>query len=122
MDSLLPAFILMAFFHFLADYPLQGDFLAKAKNHKAPIPGVPWLTALFSHAFIHAGFVWLITGYIWLAVLELFIHAWVDWEKSEGKIDYITDQFVHLIFKAAFALVVSVLPNAHWLMIRGILP
>ena len=28
--------------HALADYPLQGDFLAKAKNRTAPIPGVPW--------------------------------------------------------------------------------
>lgn len=28
--------------HALADYPLQGDFLARAKNRAAPIPGVPW--------------------------------------------------------------------------------
>lgn len=31
-------FILIAG-HALADYPLQGDFLAKGKNHKAPIAG-----------------------------------------------------------------------------------
>lgn len=28
--------------HALCDYPLQGDFLAKAKNRAAPLPGVPW--------------------------------------------------------------------------------
>ena len=26
--------------HFIFDYPLQGDFLAKAKNETAPIPAV----------------------------------------------------------------------------------
>ena len=28
--------------HALADYPLQGDFLSKAKNRFAPLIGVPW--------------------------------------------------------------------------------
>lgn len=28
--------------HALADYPLQGDFLARAKNRTAPIAGFPW--------------------------------------------------------------------------------
>jgi hypothetical protein len=28
--------------HALCDYPLQGDFLARAKNRAAPIAGVPW--------------------------------------------------------------------------------
>lgn len=31
--------------HFLCDYPLQGDFLSKAKNRVNPIPGVPWYQA-----------------------------------------------------------------------------
>jgi hypothetical protein len=32
--------------HALADYPLQVDFLARAKNHAAPIPGISWYQAL----------------------------------------------------------------------------
>jgi hypothetical protein len=31
--------------HALADYPLQGDFLSRAKNRSAPIPGFPWWQA-----------------------------------------------------------------------------
>ena len=38
--------------HYIADFPLQGDFLANAKNHRKPIPGVPWYQALFAHAVI----------------------------------------------------------------------
>ena len=41
--------------HFLCDFPLQGDFLAKAKNPEAPLPGVPWQWAMLAHAAIHAG-------------------------------------------------------------------
>jgi hypothetical protein len=36
--------------HAIADYPLQGDFLAKAKNYTLAIPGIPWQQALFWHA------------------------------------------------------------------------
>jgi hypothetical protein len=59
-----PVLLLIALLtaHALADYPLQGDFLSKAKNRMAPIPGVPWRQALGAHAFIHAGAVALITG------------------------------------------------------------
>lgn len=41
---------LMIGLHMLADYPLQGDFLAKAKNRRVPVPGVPWWQALGAHS------------------------------------------------------------------------
>ena len=56
--------------HAVCDYPLQGDFLAKAKNRTMPIPGVPWWQALGAHAAIHGGAVGLITGIWWLGLLE----------------------------------------------------
>ena len=90
--------------HYLCDYPLQGDFLAKAKNHKAPIPGVPWYHALIAHAAIQAGMVWLVTGKLWMAGIEFGVHAIIDYQKSEGIISFGTDQFLHVIFKAVYAL------------------
>ena len=38
--SILEMFSLMIFGHALADYPLQGEFLAKSKNRTAPVPAV----------------------------------------------------------------------------------
>ena len=32
-----------------------GDFLARAKNRTAPIPGFPWWQALTAHAAMHSG-------------------------------------------------------------------
>lgn len=71
MAQVLTLFAALLIAHAVADYPLQGDFLAKAKNRFAPIPGVPWFQALGAHAAIHAGAVWILTGSPWLAAAEL---------------------------------------------------
>ncbi|UWQ30246.1 DUF3307 domain-containing protein [Leisingera sp. M523] len=93
---MLTTLLLLIFAHMLADYPLQGDFLSKAKNHTAPIPGVPWYQALVAHSAIHAGAVFLITGSVLLALAEFIVHAATDHAKCAGRISYNTDQAVHI--------------------------
>lgn len=88
--------------HALADYPLQGDFLAKAKNRTAPIPGVPWWQALSAHAAIHGGAVGLLTGIWWLGVAEFVAHWLIDDAKCTGKIGFNQDQALHIAFKVAW--------------------
>lgn len=90
--------------HFLADYPLQGDFLAanKAKNGQN---FVPWWQALIAHAFIHGGFVALITGVWWLGALEVWIHATTDHYKCKKVIDINTDQRIHIGCKVLWWLI-----------------
>ncbi len=64
-------FFLLCGVHAACDYPLQGDFLAKAKNHTAPLPGVPWfIGGLMPHALIHGIGVMLATGSTALGVYE----------------------------------------------------
>jgi hypothetical protein len=94
--------------HALADYPLQGDFLAKAKNRFAPLPGVPWYHGLFPHAMIHAGFVAVITGFWWLGAAEFLVHAGTDDAKCAGRISYNTDQVIHVACKLAWWLLALV--------------
>lgn len=91
--------------HALADYPLQGDFLAKAKNRVMPIPGVPWYQALGAHAIIHGAFVGAITGSLWLAAAETILHAITDDAKCRGKISFNTDQAIHVVCKIAWVLI-----------------
>jgi hypothetical protein len=104
--------------HALGDYPLQGDFLAKAKNHTAPIPGVPWYQALTAHAAIQAGIVWLLTGSSELALLEFVCHWCIDrWKcgmtspfASVNASDFDLDQLLHVICKAVWILVAVLTP------------
>lgn len=91
--------------HALADYPLQGDFLSKAKNRNAPIPGVPWWQALWAHSAIHGGVVGIITGIWWLGVAEFVAHFIIDDAKCTGKISFNQDQMLHVVFKAIWLIV-----------------
>ncbi len=90
--------------HAIADYPLQGDFLARAKSRAAPLPGVPWQQAMAAHGAIHAGFVGLLTGSVWLGVAEFVAHVVTDDLKCSGKIDFNTDQAIHVTCKAMWLL------------------
>ena len=91
-------FLLLGFGHMLADFPLQGDFLAKAKNHKSPVPGTPWAYALFAHAAICGGFVgstvFAYTGDLADAlgsgIFETFVHFITDFNKNDGRDGTIT--------------------------------
>ena len=95
--------------HALCDYPLQGDFMARAKNPKQPIDGVPWDWPMSAHATIQAGAVWLITGTLWLAAAEYVAHSIIDVAKCRGAFGYATDQQLHILCKAVWvaALVIA---------------
>ena len=88
--------------HALADYPLQGDFLAANKARSGP-NYVPWWQALLAHSLIHGGFVAVITGVWWLGVAEMAIHAITDHLKCEKRIGINTDQAIHVVCKFAWA-------------------
>jgi hypothetical protein len=92
--------------HALADYPLQGDFLARAKNRFAPVAGVPWYQALGAHAAIHGGFVGVVTGSLWLGMAEFVAHFLIDDAKCAGRVSYNQDQMLHVACKAAWALAI----------------
>ena len=97
---MLETLLLLLVGHALADYPLQGDFLAKAKNRANPIPGIPWYHGLIPHAAIHGGFVGVITGNVWLGLVEFAVHCLIDDAKCMGRISYNTDQALHVGCKA----------------------
>jgi hypothetical protein len=98
--------------HALADYPLQGEYIALHKNrhHKAApgekeIPGL-WVHCLTAHSLIHAGFVWLITGRVVFGVMELVLHFLFDTLKCDRKTTLHTDQLLHLLCKSVYVLAI----------------
>lgn len=98
-------FFLLLFGHCLGDFPLQGDYLSRTKNHLSNPPFI-WIISLFAHCMIHAGIVFLLTGQIHLAALMLITHAGIDLLKSngdlgEGSRGYATDQIMHVLVIAA---------------------
>lgn len=111
ISSGLQLFAALIIGHVIADYPLQGDFLSRAKNRFNPIPGVPWYQALGAHAAIQGAAAWLITGIWWLGALEFICHAVIDSTKCRGAIAFNADQTLHALCKALWACVaIGVLP------------
>jgi len=102
--------IAMVGVHALCDYPLQGDFLSRAKNRSAPIPGVPWYQAMGAHAAIHGAAVACLTGIWWLFIAEASIHWLTDDAKCRGRLTFNQDQTVHLLCKALWFIVWSATP------------
>ena len=112
IQGVLYIFLALAIGHAVADFPLQGSFLAKAKNRHSDIShylgegasSKIWLHAMTAHSLIHAGAVWLITGSFALAMIELVAHWFIDYIKCEGWIGFNTDQFLHYLCKIIYAM------------------
>jgi hypothetical protein len=103
----LALFFAFAIAHALADFPLQGDYLARTKQRKEANKLSECLIALTAHSLIHAGGVWIVSGSVVIAVAELVLHWLIDLGKGEGKYGYATDQLLHLGCKAAYVVVLA---------------
>lgn len=93
----------------MADFPLQGDFLAKAKNHKTAIPGIPWWLCLWAHTVICGAGVALVTNPLF-GLTEMAIHFGVDWCKNEGLFGqgdraFVIDQLIHIACRLVYAII-----------------
>lgn len=95
--------------HAVADFPLQGEFLATGKNRRFLMrlqdPSRPvsiWVCCMTAHCLIHAGAVWIITGSAGYAAVELVLHWFIDTAKCEGKISFYLDQALHVLCKVAY--------------------
>jgi hypothetical protein len=88
--------------HALADYPLQGDFLAQAKNRNTSLGRMYWPWALGAHSLINGGAVFLVTGSLVLGLAETAVHAAIDFAKCETWISFDADQALHLACKAVW--------------------
>ena len=85
--------------HYIADFPLQGTFLATAKSRHSELGRSIWPHALFAHAMIHGSGVAFVTGSVTLGIAEVVVHAITDFCKCEGWIDFNIDQAIHLACK-----------------------
>lgn len=93
--------------HSVCDYPLQGDFLAQAKNRHTALGKLFWPWALPTHALIHAGAVAFVTGSLTLGFVEFIAHSLIDFMKCENKLTFSQDQILHVLCKVAYAICVA---------------
>ena len=104
---MLQQFFLLIMGHAVADFALQSDWMAKAKNRNGWIEPthmddyVMWAYVLTAHA-LHAAAVYVITGRMDLALLEFVIRWIVDFGKCEGWFGFQVDQWLHIFAKMLY--------------------
>jgi hypothetical protein len=100
---------MLLFGHAIADFVLQPDAMGYGKNRNDKIHAKEhslfpvWYYWLTAHALVHGGIVYMITGNIWLGVLETVLHWITDFAKNEGWIGMHQDQGIHISCKAGYA-------------------
>lgn len=99
MEILITIFFLLLAAHWLADYPLQGEFLANAKQ-KGPLR----VYHLIAHSGIHACGVLLVTGSLALAIIEWVAHTIIDELKVKRKTSFFLDQCLHILCKLIYVI------------------
>jgi hypothetical protein len=96
MGEMGEVFFLLVFSHYLFDFGLQSEYVAKGKNRYKPLPGVPWFHCLAAHSVMHGGGVYLATGNPILGILETAVHFAIDDQKCRGRLGYHVDQALHI--------------------------
>lgn len=82
-------FILLAL-HFMGDYVLQTDFLAKTKGNN--------IWHLFAHSVLYSLPFMIAFGFDWKVPFIIGTHIVIDTLKARYKvINYVTDQALHLM-------------------------
>lgn len=97
-------FFAFAIAHAVADYPLQGDYLARTKCRDQAGNRNEWFIALSAHSLVQAGGVWMVSGSPILGLAEFCLHWLIDLGKGEGKFGYVADQMLHLVCKLGYVI------------------
>ena len=101
--------------HSLADTVFQPDAMGRGKNRNREIDlsRVPkgqkplnlWPMWLTHHSLIHGLVVYLLTGKVFLGMIETCSHWIIDFGKCDNLYDPYMDQFLHIGVKVMYAMV-----------------
>ena len=105
---MIETFFLLMCAHALCDFQLQSPNMWSEKR-----PGQPqWLYYMAAHALISGGAVYLVTGSLFLGILETIWHAVIDTWKCNDRIDFHIDQLLHVLFRIVYAIYLTGWPES----------
>lgn len=117
-ESFITLFVILLTWHFLAEYPLQDDFLAINKSpsgrpyqgqQNAIDPHPNWFMYMLIHCFIQAAGVFMITMSLWLAVVGFAAHYFIDCRHCNGTLTDWQEQRLYALTLAIIAFIVMLI-------------
>ena len=106
MMTFFESLFLLVCLHFLADFPLQGEYMAREKSPKgrplgrmenAEAPNQEWWLIMAGHCAIHSLMAYLVTYSLWLAVFMFVTHYMIDCRRCYQQITFLMDQMAHFV-------------------------
>lgn len=95
----------LLFGHYLADFGLQNDFIAKFKfPGSAPF----WGHVMVAHCSMQALAVMIVTNNPYLGIAEFFAHFSIDYNKCVGRLTFNQDQALHIACKLIYFALIRV--------------
>ena len=94
--------------HVMGDFVFQRSIMATSKCRHAEIYKTaskrfpPWYYWLLTHALVHGGAVYFITGNLALGLIETALHTVIDFGKCEHWYRIHVDQALHILCKLAY--------------------
>lgn len=110
--DLATTFFLLLVSHAVADFVLQNETMVAGKNRQHKVHSStgknfpPWYYWLSAHGLVHGGLVFLVTQHLILSVVETLAHMLIDFLKCEHKINFHQDQFLHVLCKVIYCIVI----------------
>jgi len=97
-------FFTLMVLHAISDFALQSEAMAKGKN-RHNITEAPkgqkympcWHWWLSAHALISGGLMYLITGNIFIGLIETAVHFTLDFLKCDNRTNPNQDQALHIL-------------------------
>ena len=112
MLSILPVFFQMVIGHAVSDFVLQPDAMGFGKNRNNDAQRTKgalfphWYYWMTSHALVHGGAVYIITGSATLGLLETVLHWMIDFAKCEHWFNVHVDQSLHILCKILYCVLI----------------
>lgn len=99
-------FVFLIMVHYLCDFALQNDFVAKFKAIKINGEYNPiWYHCLIAHCAIHSLGVYLVTKSMLLVSIMFVTHFVIDQSKCLNKLTFNQDQILHFFVIAVISLI-----------------
>ena len=88
----------LIFAHALTDMAFQTSYISffKSPFRKRDPEDVPWLNVMAAHSLINGAGVYLVTGIVWLGLLETLTHFAIDCGSCSKMYGNNIDQLLHL--------------------------
>lgn len=96
-------FFKLLFVFSITDVALQTDWMSLVKCNSCRSINIPWYYGMGSHSMVNGAGVWIVTGNVYIGILESILHFIIDFLKCKAMINQHLDFIAHIGCRVLYA-------------------